>query len=218
VAGDENAAKWIADKLRGDEHFSSVDSIGSGFLEITRRDCVPFTAAAIGVRDIILRDHVTPLFVTKKSPEFVVNVPSKVIWSGAAIELIHDASAAFGTFGELVRASREGSVSAYRNKEYSFFERAFRQHTAVVGVTRLYDRVFQLHRGRGLKDITVVLVEAYDMSAEDIRNARDRYGMFDAALKMTSYGSITTAANQAAESIGAEALTLKELMGRLNKP
>jgi hypothetical protein len=63
----------------------------------------------------------------------------------------------------------------------------------------------------------VVLVDAYDMSAEDIRNARDIYGRFDAAVKMSSYGSVTTAAAEAAESMGAEAFKLGELMGRLNK-
>jgi hypothetical protein len=64
----------------------------------------------------------------------------------------------------------------------------------------------------------IVLVDAYDMSAEDVRNARDLYGTFDAALKMSSYGSITTAAAQAAESMGAEAFKFGEFLGRLNKP
>jgi hypothetical protein len=218
VAGDEGAARWIAEKLKDDGQFRSVNLIGSGFLEIVRTGRTPFVAAAIGVRDVVRGDHVTPLLeVSGRRPEFVVNVPSKTIWSGPAIGLIHDVPAAFGTFGELVRASREDRVCTYRNKEYGFFERAFRQHSAVREITRLYDRVFQLHRDRGLPDVTVVLVDAYDMSAEDIRNARDIYGRFDAAVKMSSYGSVTTAAAEAAESMGAEAFKLGELMGRLNK-
>jgi hypothetical protein len=174
---------------------------------------------AIGVQDVVTRDHVTPLFEVREiQPEFVVNVPSKAIWTGAAIEVIHDAPAAFGTFGELISASREETVFEYRNKNYSFFERVFRQHSAVHDVTRLYDRLYQLDRHRGMPAVTVVLVDAYDMSAEDIRNVRDLYGQFDAAVKMTSYGSVTTAARDAARSMGAEAFKLKELMGRLNKP
>jgi hypothetical protein len=219
VAGDDGVAKWIANKLKDEGALSVVESIGSGFLEIACKDGTRFTAAAIGIQDVIGRDHVVPLFELEKiQPQFVVNVPSKAIWSGSAIDFIHDAPAAFGTFGELIRASREVPVSAYRNKNYIFFERAFRQHTAVREVTRLYDRVFQLGRGRGLPDVTVVLVDAYDMSAEDIRNARDRYGKFQAALKTSSYGSITTAANDAAASMGAEAFKFGELLGRLNKP
>jgi hypothetical protein len=109
-------------------------------------------------------------------------------------------------------------VSSYRHKEYGFFERAFRQHSAVEGVTRVYDKVFQLHRRRQLADITVVLIDAYDMSAEDVRRARELYGRFDAAVKISSYGSVTTAAHTAAASMGAEAFKFGELMGRLNKP
>ncbi len=174
MAGDEAVARWIANKLRGDEEFSAVDPIGVGFLEISRIDSPPFTAVAIGVRDVVTRDHVAPLFEVKgRFPEFVVNVPSKAIWSGTAIEFVHNASAAFGTFGDLIRASREETVGTYRNRQYSFFERAFRQHTAVREVTRLYDRVYQLHRSRGLPDITVVLVDAYGAMRESWRRPED---------------------------------------------
>jgi hypothetical protein len=55
------------------------------------------------------------------------------------------------------------------------------------------------------------------MSAEDVRNARALYGKFDIAVKISSYGSVTTAAWEAAESMGAEAFKFKDLMGRLNK-
>lgn len=219
MAGDEGVAKWIVDKLKSDGEFSTVASVGSGFLELASKDSAPFTAVAIGVQDVITRNDVRPLFAVKdRRPQFVVNVPPKAIWSGPAIDFIHDAPAAFGTYGELIRASCEEPVSSYRHREYRFFERAFRQHSAVSGVTRIYDKVFQLHRHRGMPDMTVTLVDAYDMSAEDIRRARELYGRFDAAVKISSYGSITTAAHAAAASMGAEAFTFKALMGRLNKP
>jgi hypothetical protein len=84
-------------------------------------------------------------------------------------------------------------------------------------LTRRYDRLYLLHRTRGLPDFAVALVEAYDLSAEDIRNAHDLYGQFNAVLKMTNYGSITTAAHEAAGSIGAEAFGLGDLLSRLNR-
>ncbi len=120
MAGDEGIANWIAEKLRGDQ-FSAVNSIGSGYIEIARKDGSSFIAAAIGVQDIVMSNHVTPLFSAgKKRPEFVVNVPSKAIWSGPAIEFIHDAPAAFGALGELIKAARGKSVSTYRHREYDF--------------------------------------------------------------------------------------------------
>jgi hypothetical protein len=219
MAGDEAVARWIANKLKDYSGFGPINSIGSGFLEIARKDNAPFVAAGIGVHDTVMREHLASLFeLGGRQPEFVVNVPSKAIWSGTAIEFVHAAPAAFGKFGELIRASGEEPVWTYRNKEYSFFERAFRQHAAVREVARIYDRVYQLYRERGMPDIRVVLVDAYDMSAEHIRHARGLYGRFEAAVKTTSYGAITTAAREAAKSIGADAFMFGELMGRLNKP
>jgi hypothetical protein len=218
VAGDEGIAKWIAEKLQGDSRFASVNAVGAGYLDIVRKDHPPFTAAAIGIRDVVLLAHVAPLFDGERSPEFVVNVPSKAIWSGSAIDVIHGAPAAFGTFGELSRAARNEDVGSYRHREYQFFEQAFRQHGVVSNVTRVYDKVFRLQRLRGLGDVTVALVDAYDMSAEDVRNTRDLYGKFDAAVKISSYGSITSAASDAAKMMGAETFTFGDLMGRLNKP
>ena len=84
-----------------------------------------------------------------------------------------------------------------------FFEQAFRQHSAIEDVTRVYDRLYRVHRRRGLADLTGVLVAAYDMSAEDVRHACDLYGAFDVAVKMNSHGSVTGAAEMAAASMGA---------------
>ena len=81
----------------------------------------------------------------------------------------------------------------------------------------MYDRVFLLERFGRFPPLTVALVDAYDMSAEDVRNARSTYGRFDIALKLTSYGAVTTAAEGAAKSIGAEAYKLREFLGRLNR-
>lgn len=217
MPGDIAVADWIVNKI-GDDPNITANSIGAGFLKVFRKGGEPFTAVAIGIKGVITLQDVVPLFRANESlPQFVVNVPSKTIWQGEAIEFIHDAPAAFGTMGDLLRASRDTPASSYRNKQYSFFEQAFRQHSAVEGITRLYDRVFQLHRRHGLADCTVALVDAYDMSAEDIRHTRDLYGPFDVAVKMSSYGSITTAATDAAKSMGAEALNFRMLMGRLNK-
>lgn len=219
MSGDESVAAWIADKLKGDTQFQAVDPLGLGFLNVVGKDGHQFLAAAIGVKSVVEVRHVIPVFTVEGTrPEFIVNVPSKAIWTSSAIDYVHNAPAAFGTLGDLRRASRENVVSSYRNKEFNFFERIFRQHSAVVGVTRLYDRLYSLQRRGGLPDISVVLLEAYDVSAEHVRNARELYGSFDLGLKTTNYGSITSAATEAARSMGAEVFNLRDFMGRLGRP
>lgn len=71
-----------------------------------------------------------------------------------------------------------------------------------------------LFGGNGIPDISVVLLEAYDVSAEHVRNARELYGSFDLGLKTTNYGSITSAATEAARSMGADTRTdMKHMLG-----
>lgn len=65
--------------------------------------------------------------------------------------------------------------------------------------------------------LTVAVVDAYNLSAEDIRNAKDHLGEFDIIVKSTSYGSITLQAEEAAQTMNAEALTFGHLMKRLAK-
>ena len=93
-------------------------------------------------------------------------------------------------------------MSGYRNKQFNFSNKPSAS-LAVEDVTRVYDRLYRVHRRRGLADLTGVLVAAYDMSAEDVRHACDLYGAFDVAVKMTSHGSVTGAAEMAAASMGA---------------
>jgi hypothetical protein len=157
---------------------------------------------------------VAPVLGHATEPEFVVNIPSSASWSGPAIATVHAVPAGFGSLGDLGRAARQGDVAGYRNKEFGFFERAIGQHSNVRQLTRLYDTVFVADRYSG-RALTIALVDAYNMSAEDVRTARSKYGTFDIALKMSNYGGVTSAASQAAESMGAEAMMFRHLMRRL---
>ena len=97
-----------------------------------------------------------------------------------------------------------------------FFIKAMRQHKNVSSVSYVYDRVFKADRKHG-SSLTVAVIDAYNMSAEDVRNAKDQFGHFDIVVKSSSHGSITHQADAAAKSVNAEALTFGELMRRLAK-
>jgi len=207
---------WVAGKIDPRENLCVVGRTLEDFLLVQYKDNPPFAVAVIGVQDVILESHVSPLFSHATKPDFVVNVPSKALWTGGAISLIHAAPAAFGTFGDIGRAASGGKVHGFRNKNWEFFRKAILQHTNVMAVDRLYDEVFEVHRRKG-RNLKVALVEGYHVSAEDVRNARERFGGFDIAVKKTGYGSVTQAARDAAASMGAEAVAFKELMQRLAK-
>lgn len=205
---------WVAERIDSNHGVSVVERTAEDFLILKADGRPPFPAAVIGVKDVIRREDVAPVLSLETKPQFVVNVPSRTLWSGAAIRMIHATPAAFGTLGELLKAANAGNVPQYRNKTWDFFERAIRQHSRVCDVSRVYGEVFEAQRLTG-GSVTIALVDAYHMSAEDVRNARDRFGEFDVAVKISSYGSITDEAEEAARSIGAEAVTLKGLMRKL---
>lgn len=208
------ATNWVADKLATTEGLEIVGRTPENFLIVRSSDGSTFLVAVLGVQNVIGVADVEPLFASATKPQFVVNVPSKTLWSGAAIDRIHTASAAFGTLGDVSRAANTEDAGSYRDKNMGFFINAMKQHSNVSSVSYVYNTVFKADRKVGA-NLIVAVIDTYNMSAEDVRNAKDRFGYFDVVVKSSSHGSITNQADAAAKTIGAQALTFRELMGRL---
>lgn len=209
-----NMTDWVAEKLVTGSALEIAYRTPEGFLAVRRKDGYTLLVAVLGIKTVIERTDVEPLFAGATTPQLVVNVPSKTLWSGPAIHRIHAASAAFGTFGDIARAADTGDAGSYRDKNMGFFINAIKQHRNVSNVSYIYDSVFKADRRAG-QSVIVAVVDAYNMSAEDVRNARGRLGHFDIIVKSTSYGSITSQAHEAAKAMGAHAMTFGELMGWL---
>jgi hypothetical protein len=211
-----SVTNWVAEKLATKEELEVVDRTPENFLVVKSKADFTFLVAVLGVQNVIGLSDVEPLFAGTTKPQFVVNVPSKTLWSGAAIDRIHAASAAFGTLGDVSRAADTKDAGSYRDKNMGFFINAMKQHSNVSSVSYVYDAVLKADRKIGTS-LIVAVIDAYNMSAEDVRNAKTRFGYFDIVVKSSSYGSVTSQADAAAKSIGAQALTFGELMGWLAK-
>lgn len=211
-----SATDWVANKLATDPSLEVVDRTPEGFLVVRNDDSYMLVVAVLGVQDVIKLSDVQALFGGPSNPDLVVNIPSTTLWAGAAIEFIHSVPAAFGTLGDIARAAHTKAASRFRDKGMGFFINAMKQHGNVTSVSYVYDSVFRVGRRRG-ESITVAVIDAYNMSAEDVRNARTRIGHFDVVVKSSSYGSITEQAKAAARSMGAQSLTFGELMQHLAK-
>jgi hypothetical protein len=209
-----SATDWVADKLATKEGLEIVGRTPEDFLVVRSSDGSTFLVAVLNMQNVIGVADVEPLFAGTNKPQFVVNVPSKTLWSGAAIDRIHAASAAFGTLGDVSRAANTEDAGSYRDKNMGFFMNAMKQHSNVSRVLYVYDTVFKADLKAGAS-LTVAVIDAYNMSAEDVRNAKARFGHFDVVVKSSSHGSITNQADVAAKTMGAQALTFRELMGRL---
>jgi len=205
---------WVEKHIDSNAGFKLLGRTAEDFLLIEDRKGRTCPVAVVGAKPVVMPADVAPVLAHATKPEFVVNIPSSSSWSGPAISMVHAVPAGFGSLGDLGRAARQGDLSDYRNKEFGYFERAIGQHSNVRQLSRLYDAVFVADRYSG-RALTVALIDAYNMSAEDVRAARAKYGAFDVALKMSSYGGVTSAATQAAASMGAEAMMFRDLMRRL---
>jgi len=207
---------WVVNKLATEERVKVVARTPEGFLVVRAKDEYTFLVAVLGVKNVIQLSDAQALFSGTTKPDLVVNVPSATLWSGEAIDFIHNVPAAFGTLGDIARAAGTKAANLFRDKNMGFFINAMEQHQNVASVSYVYDSVFAV-RCRNGTSVTVAVIDTYNMSAEDVRNARTRIGNFDVVVKSSSYGSITDQAKTAAESIGAQALTFGVLMQHLAK-
>lgn len=210
-----NVTDWAIGKLI-EQRLEIIDRTPEDFLVVKSEGEYTFNVAVLGVKDAVKLTDVESLFSGAIKPQLVVNVPSKTLWSGSAIDRIHAASAAFGRLGDVSRAASTKNAGTYRDKDMGFFINGMKQHTNVSGVSYVYDRVFKVDQRSGT-GLIVAVIDTYNMSAEDVRNAKDQFGHFDVVVKSSSYGSITDQAEAAAKLIGVQALTFRQLMGRLSK-
>jgi hypothetical protein len=205
---------WVVGKLSEDKNFRAITRTAGNLLVVEAKDGYSFNVGVLGVQSVIEISDVQPLFGGATNPHLVINVPSKTLWRGSAIDFVHAIPAAFGTFGDISRAAQTKAAGFYRDKNMGFFIDAMIQHKNVSSVSYVYDRVFRANRRDGTS-IVVAVIDAYNMSAEDVRNARAQLGDFDVVVKSSSYGSLTQQAEAAAQSMGAQALKFGQLMQRL---
>ena len=82
-------------------------------------------------------------------------------------------------------------------------ERGLRQHTRVRILERVHDRKYIIGR-YGLDDVVVVLANEYELTADHIRTARDRYGPFTDILITNSNGDPTSSAIKSCQIAGSQ--------------
>ena len=130
-----NVTDWVANKLVESEGLQIVERTPEDFLVVKSKDDYTFPVAVLGVQNVIELSDVEPLFAGDTKPKFVMNVPSKTLWSGNAIRRIHAKSAAFGTLGDISRAASTGDRRFLSRQKYGIFHQ--RDETALERVRRL---------------------------------------------------------------------------------
>lgn len=190
---------WAIEQLR--EHYGvlSIEAYDNYFARIDRKEYAPFTTAITSEQNV-LRPVVEDLIAIGDDFHFVTNIPKGAVWSGDAIAAAREHNLGWGGFGDLMSAIGVEAVRNFQRKEYSFVERGLCQYSRVCGLTRLDDRIFQIHR-RELCDIKIALINEYELTADHVRHVREVYCDFDAILKTNPNGRTTRFAREVADQL-----------------
>ncbi len=195
------------------QEVSNLTWESDNLLRITRRSKTDFLAGVLWEKRLVKLDDVTSLLDSDVS--VITNIPSSGLWSGDAIHACENRSVAWGRFGVLQSSiANYDDPSEHRDKQVYFAARGIQQHSRVVSFEFIFDKLFLAKLNNG-KEVRIALVQAYDLTAEDLRDAHDKIGKFDVALKNNPNGRITPDSYDAAESMGVKVLKFGDLLGFL---
>jgi hypothetical protein len=208
-------SEWVAGNLRKAEGVSKVDILSDQVLRVSRSKYDPFVAGIVSAK-CVEADTVRALVNPELGVQIIANVPKESYWTGVALRLAHDNNVATGSYGDLLRVIDLQEVRAFQPKETEFVERGLRQHDRISSFERVYDRLYRISRS-GLPDLTVAMLNEYELTADHLRTARDRYGQFSVAVITNPNGQATSSSEEAAQTMGVEILKWGPFLGRLNK-
>ncbi len=205
---------WVASNLREEKVVSSVEILSDQVLHVSRDKLDPFVAGIVSATRVEV-NTIRALVEHDLDVEFIANVPKESFWTGEAILLAQRNCIATGAYGDLLRVLSLRNVRGFQSKETEFIERCLRQHDKVASFYRVHDRLYRISRN-GLPDIVVVMINEYELTADHVRTARDRYGQFSVAVITNPNGGSTSSADVVAATMGCEILKWGPFLGRIN--
>lgn len=211
---------WVIRNLSECNGVVSLNPLGDSFIEINRafrgRTYPSFTTAIINESRVDL-DGLSYLLNGGTKFQFITNIPKEAIWFGDAIEEVQNRALGWGGYGELMSAILTENIAGFQKKEYSFVLRGLQQHSKVIKLDRIFDRVVDIRRKNFLPDIRLLFLNEYELTAERIRHARSIYGKFSMILRSNPNGRATTEAYSVADALGVKIFQWGQLLSRLNR-
>ena len=208
-------SEWVADNLRKANGVSHVEILSDRVLRVSRKKYDPYVAGIVSAK-CVEPDTIRALVKAALGVEIIANVPKKSYWTGGALRLAHNSNIATGGYGDLLRVIDVPDVRAFQPKETEFVERGLRQHDRISCIDRVHDRLYRISR-QGLPDLTAVMLNEYELTADHLRTARDRYGQFSVAVITNPNGRPTSSACEVAQTMSVEILKWGPFLARINK-
>jgi hypothetical protein len=204
---------WIVDRLADKKEIASTSIVGTGLLNIVRKDGPPLSVTASPLNAFGLND--VKMILQSNDADFVLHTFKDPFIDGSVYSYLDSERKVIGGFSDFFRVLNQEDNWPYLPKEVRFIVRGLEQHTKVSSVQRLDNKRYEISR-YGLETVTIIALYDYDLSVESIRDAVDNFGSFDAVLKANPNGRISSSAVELADSREIKVFKWGELLGKLN--
>jgi hypothetical protein len=207
---------WIAKKLEDSPEVQEVTVNGNGTLTINRRTHSTAYVAYLSV-PVFDGSAVRNAHQVHPTARFIMNLPGSAITKIDAFREAKKIGVAIGGLGDLMGAMSESDPANYVAREIKYIEKILRQHDRVSTFDRIDLTKYRISR-RGLPDVTVCVGLDYEVTAEAIRDAIDKYGDFDAYVTSNPNArAVSPQAIAASRSAGRKVFLWREFMAALGR-
>jgi hypothetical protein len=211
----EWTAQWTAEKLVTNPHVARITAIPNNRLRVERNNLPTITIATTSNAALDL-DAVADLINDDPRPDFLVNLSRDQAPTWEAVQFANGRRVPIGRLGELTNAMALPDVRAYVDQETGFRERGIAQHSRVSSFDRTEVDRYTIHRVQ-LPPITCIFIADYEVNAETVRRARQRYGSANLLVAVNPNRQITDSARTTASELGYELLNWTEFLSRLRR-
>ena len=211
----KDTTNWIASKLSDHDQVSKIEIIESQAIKIVRRRYTPFNSILLD-KEVVHPSMFIDKLCNDVCFEFVMSLRKDTVWTGDAILAARRHGLGWGGLGELMSAINDEVVGGFQSKDFSFVERILSQHSKVLRIEFVNNRIFLVYRA-DLPCIRLVLINEYDLTVEHLRHHRRIYGKFDEVLATNPNCRLTSTADTVAELMSVRVYSSGQFMRRLNR-
>lgn len=209
-------ANWVGSKLVEGLAITGYTVIATDRLRLIRRpELQPVVIAVFSVKRLA-EPELVPLVNEQPPVDFVVNIPKDGVIDGSAYVWAAENGVGIGGYGDLCRALTLPDMGAYEHRDIMYIERILIQHRSIKSFERLDNRRYLIHRPRKAPIVAIFLAD-YELTANAVRTARDRFGQFDEVVLSNPSGTSTADAEAAARDMGSVIYTFAEFRARLRR-
>jgi len=208
------SAQWIADHILDHDKVISAIAVSSLCVSVERIQGDKPCIAALSLARVSKDDIQNAL--SQAPLDFIVNIPKDAVVMGSAIDLAAKVGVPIGGVRDLFRGLTCDSLKDYQDPDVYFVLRSLRQHSRVKEISRLDNRRYQIRR-HGLSTVIALILDEYEVTADVVRTALDKFGDSQVIVCKNPNAGITSAAETAANSANLNIWKWKEFYGNLSK-